>query len=858
MPTARTLGVEEELQIVDRDTFRLASRAPQLLSRLPDDGYAAELQRSTVETNTVVCDTLGELRADVLRLRGQVIAAADDQGLGVAAAGTTPLSSASDLELTARGRYSRMQQDYRLLVDEHLVCGLQVHVGVDDGDVAVRLMPRVESGLPVLLALSASSPFWDGQDTGYASVRTMIWQRWPTAGRTERLDSHADYEAMMQALVVSGVISDAKMAYFDVRPSSHVPTLELRVCDSCPLVDDVVLIAGLFRALVSQAAEAERVGTPVIRPPGALYRAAMWRAARSGLSDTLLDGGAEPVARPAAEVVGSLVNQLRPQLEDAGDWDAVSDLATAAVARGSSSERQRARFAERGQVTDVMQLLLEETSGLTPAPLTRTRWSSGYRGTSVDEALHPTGRPYATYRPVFEALEKLDVAEMSRRAQGARRRIVEQGLTFGVEGEQRSYPVDLLPRVIPAHEWAVLAAGLTQRARAIESFLRDAYGPADILRDGVMPPELLRSCDAWRPEAAKLPRHVVRAPIIGFDLVRDGIGGWRVLEDNVRVPSGVGYAIAVRRLMRAVMPELAVGVPMRDPEDTLALIGRTLRGCASLPDAEVALLSEGADNSGWYEHRLLAEEVGLLLAQPSEVEVRGGRVLVGGRRVDVLYLRIADELVDLVDAAGRRIGAQVLEVAQEGGVVVVNAPGNGIADDKAMYCFVPDMIAYYLGERPQLAPVPTYRCADPAECAPVLERLDELVTKPVGGYGGSGVLIGPEATRAELDDRRREILDHPAAFVAQETVALSTLPTLVDGHLEPRHVDLRAVVYLTGTGAGEAQLADLALTRVAPAGSMVVNSSKGGGAKDTWLLLDDEDRGDPRDHEGSPDVRTGR
>jgi carboxylate-amine ligase len=315
------------------------------------------------------------------------------------------------------------------------------------------------------------------------------------------------------------------------------------------------------------------------------------------------------------------------------------------------------------------------------------------------------------------------------------------------------------------------------------------------------------------------------------------------LEDNARVPSGVGYAIAVRRLMQEVMPELHGAVPMRNADDALGLIGRTLRGCTAVPDPVVALLSEGADNSGWYEHRLIAEEVGLLLVQPSEVEIKGNTVVVGGRRVDVVYVRLDCELVDLIDSSGRPVGAQVFEAAQQGLVVVVNAPGNGIADDKAMYCYVPDLIGYYLAERPLIASVPTYRCTDPKECAAVLDRLEELVTKPVGGYGGSGVLIGPEASPAELGRRREEIADDPSAWVAQEVVALSTLPTLVDGRLEPRHVDLRAFVYLTGTGAGEAEVAPLALTRVAPAGSMVVNSSRGGGAKDTWVLLDPGDPG---------------
>ena len=362
--------------------------------------------------------------------------------------------------------------------------------------------------------------------------------------------------------------------------------------------------------------------------------------------------------------------------------------------------------------------------------------------------------------------------------------------------------------MIPGHEWAVLAAGLTQRARAIEAYLRDVNGPAAIVSDGVMAEEVFTGCDAWRPEGRLLPDDVMRAPVIGFDLVRDSIEGWRVLEDNARVPSGIGYAIAVRRLMSRVMPEFVGCVTKRKAEDALALIGRTLRACAPVEDAVVALLSEGADNSGWYEHRLIAEEVGLLLAQPSEVEVRGGRVVVGGRPVDVVYLRLGCELIDLTDARGRPVGAQVLEVAQQGGVVVVNAPGNGIADDKAMYCFVPDLIAYYLSERPLLAPVPTYRCVGPRGV-----RGGARPARRAGDQAGGWLRRQWRAHRAggharrSSTSRRREILETPAAWVAQEVVALSTLPTFVDGRMEPRHVDLRAFVYLTGTGAGEAELA---------------------------------------------------
>jgi carboxylate-amine ligase len=835
----RTLGVEEELQILDLDTWELAARAPQLLSRLPDEGFGAELQRSTIETNTAVCSSLGDLRSELLSLRKTLVTTAIGEHLGMAAVGTAPKSSASDFELTSLGRFNRMQQDYRMLVDEHLICGLQVHVGVPDRDLAVRLLPRLEPALPTLLALSASSPFWSGSDTGYASVRTMIWQRWPTAGATGQLRSAADYDQLVEDLMASGVISDARMAYFDVRPSSHAPTLELRVCDSCPLVDDAVLIAGLFRAIVEQAVQADARGDPLPRRGAPLHRAAMWRAARSGLADTLLGAGAQPVPQRAAQVVRDLVASLRPQLEAAGDWDAVSELSEATLARGSSSDRQRAAYSARGRITDVAQLVVVETMELEGVPAGPIRPTAGYSHAAADEALNSAGVPASAYQSVFEVLDRLGAQEVAQRAaqasDGARR----AGLTFGVDGEQRVFPIDVIPRVIPAHEWALITEGLAQRARAIEAFLRDAYGPSHYHRDGLLPAGMVAGCPGWRDGAADLPPDAVRAPVIGFDLVRDGIAGWRVLEDNVRVPSGVGYAIAVRQLMVDYFPELAVGASIRSPDGVLALIGRTMRACSPRDDPVVALLSDGAANSAWYEHQLIAKGASFLLAQPGDMNVDGGgRVTVRGQRVDVVYLRLVDDLADLTDPSGRPVGYQLLLAAQRGVVVVVNSPGNGIADDKAMYRHIPDLIAYYLGEHPKLANVPTYRCADAEDRMSVLDRLGELVTKPVDGTGGGGVLIGREATPDELDCRRQEILARPSRWVGQETVALSTLPTLEDGRLEPRHVDLRAFVYLTGTEAGAAHVADLALTRVAPAGSMVVNSSRGGGAKDTWILTD--------------------
>lgn len=398
--------------------------------------------------------------------------------------------------------------------------------------------------------------------------------------------------------------------------------------------------------------------------------------------------------------------------------------------------------------------------------------------------------------------------------------------------------MDLVPRLIPAHEWRTLRLGMVQRARTLEMFLEDVYGACEVVRDGVLPAAAVFQSPGWRDEARLLPRSTVRAPVIGFDLVRDDTAGWRVLEDNARVPSGAGYALAARQLVDAVMPDLQRPRGLLPSHTAPSLLRRTLARLSPVANPVIALLSDGAGNSAWFEHRLLAERAGFLLAQPGDIEVRGAAVTLLGRRVDVLYLRLDVELLDLVDAAGRRIGGELVQAATRGAVGLANSPGNGVADDKSMYVYVPDLIAYYLGERPLLDPVPTYRCGDPDELSLVLQRLDRLVTKPVDGYGGGGVLIGPSAEDEELVRRSEEIVAEPARWIAQEMVNLSTHPTVTEHGVEPRHVDLRGFVYLSGTGIEDAKVADLALTRVAPGGSMLVNSSRGGGAKDTWLLED--------------------
>lgn len=837
MSAELTLGAEEELHLIDLTSWKLSARAPQLLSRLPQDNYSAEIQRTTVETNTDVVDSLDALRSELLRLRRGLVEVAGQDNIGIAAVGTAPSAAFADFELTTTGRYGRMQEQYRLLVDEQLICGLQIHVGVSDKDMAVQIMQRIARDLPILTALSASSPYWNEQDTGYSSIRSIIWQRWPTAGATGPLGSAQEYEDMVADLINTGVIADAKMAYFDVRPSSHAPTLELRVCDACPIVDDAILIAGLFRASIRAAELDIEQGLPFDPVPPPVHRAAIWRAARGGLSGDLLDNTRHPKPMPAAAAVRAMVARLHPQLLELGDWDEVHDLTETMLARGNSADRQRAAYAERGLLTDVMELVVDETHGPASGPRPAVPALRRYRSRAGDEAVGPSHRPRPVYHELVNFFRELDADRIHSRKKNRDAWVENSGLTFGVEGEQRPFEVDLMPRIISPHEWAALETGLSQRARAIECFLQDVYGEQRIISDGVLKAELVTGSPGWRDEARRLPTDTVRAPIMGFDLVRNEFGGWRVLEDNVRNPSGAAYAIAIRDLMNDVMPDLPRPAGLLDPQATLIKMRDTLLAGVG-PDGTAALFSSGPTSSAWFEHRMLAERSGLLLVQADDLEVRDGEVRHRGlgTRIDALYLRLDVELVDVVAADGRPIGADVLEVAAQGEVFLANAPGNGVADDKAMYCYVPELIAYYLSEHPSLEAVPTYRTSEASEYRTVLDRVGELVTKPVDGHGGIGVLIGPDASAAEVAERRTAIAANPAGWVAQEVVALSSHPTLAGSILQPRHVDLRVFVYLTGIGPNDYTIGTLGLTRVAPEGSLVVNSSRGGGAKDTWII----------------------
>jgi glutamate---cysteine ligase / carboxylate-amine ligase len=358
-----SLGVEEEFQLVDADTGALR---PAVEAVLPDAREALgeevqpELQRSMIETGTPVCSDLGEVRRELERLRREVASAAEARGLRIAALGTHPTARWQEQEITPKARYEQMAADYRRLAWDQLICGCHVHVGIADRELAIAALNRVRPWLGVLLALSANSPFWESVDTGYASYRTELWHRWPTAGPPAAFASRAEYDALVDALLASGTIPDTGMVYFDVRPSQRFETLEVRVTDVGLTVDDAVLLGGLARGLVRTAAEAAQEERPFPRWRPELVRGAHWRAARWGLTAELVSPRTGRPA-PAWEVVDALVDHVRPALEAAGELDEVSALLEQVRGRGTGAERQRAAFAEAGSFDDVLAMAVAAT-----------------------------------------------------------------------------------------------------------------------------------------------------------------------------------------------------------------------------------------------------------------------------------------------------------------------------------------------------------------------------------------------------------------------------------------------------------------------------------------------------------------
>jgi len=462
---------------------------------------------------------------------------------------------------------------------------------------------------------------------------------------------------------------------------------------------------------------------------------------------------------------------------------------------------------------------------------------------AFDEMFDSDGTVRTPYRALHDAIAPTAAADLTARSEALDRAYADQGITFSLSGQERTFPLDIVPRVIAASEWTRLQRGIVQRVKALEAFLADVYADAQIVRDGVIPRRLVTSCQHFHRAAAGItPPNGVRIHVAGIDLVRDEQGTFRVLEDNLRCPSGVSYVMENRRTMARVFPDLFTRQRVRAVGDYASHLLRALRAAAApnAADPVVVVLTPGVFNSAYFEHSLLARQMGVELVEGRDLFCRDNvvymRTTEGEQQVDVVYRRLDDDFLDPLQFKPDSVlgVAGILNAARAGNVVIANAVGNGIGDDKLVYTYVPTMIQYYLNERPLLPNVSTYRCWLPDERGYVLDHLDELVLKPVEGSGGYGILFGPNATTRERTNARRNIQSDPRGWIAQPVVQLSTVPTKVADQLQPRHVDLRPFAVNDGEGVF---VLPGGLTRVAlPNGSLVVNSSQGGGSKDTWVL----------------------
>jgi uncharacterized circularly permuted ATP-grasp superfamily protein len=465
---------------------------------------------------------------------------------------------------------------------------------------------------------------------------------------------------------------------------------------------------------------------------------------------------------------------------------------------------------------------------------------------SYDEMFRSTDLPRKQYRPLYTQLLNLGADELRRSKQEADQSFFNQGITFTVygseKGTERIFPHDLLPRIITAAEWETIERGLTQRITALNLFLKDVYHEARIIEEGVIPAKIVYTCKHYRREmrGIKVPRDVY-VTVVGTDLIRTPEGNFVVLEDNLRVPSGVSYMLTSRRVMKHIFPMLFRKCRVRPIEQYSQVLLSALKWLAPEGRTEptVVLLTPGSYNSAYFEHTYLARQMGIELVEGRDLLVHDNvvymRTTFGLQRVDVIYRRIDDDYLDpLVFEGHSALGAVGLFNAyRAGNVAFANALGTGVADDKAIYAYVPKIIKYYLNEDPILENVETLLMSDAAQRDHVCQKLDQYVVKAVGESGGYGMLIGPHSTCEQRSEFRDRIMAEPRNYIAQPTINLSTAPCFVDGTIEPRHVDLRPyVVY------GEnITIVPGGLTRVAlRKGSLVVNSSQGGGSKDTWVL----------------------
>ena len=470
-------------------------------------------------------------------------------------------------------------------------------------------------------------------------------------------------------------------------------------------------------------------------------------------------------------------------------------------------------------------------------------------GEAWDEMFAGPGDPRSAYRAVHGTLEHFDPDELRLRAEQVARAFTDRGVTFAFDGQERPFPLDLVPRVISAQEWDLIDRGVRQRVLALEAFLADVYGPATVFADGIVPRSVVLTGSGFQRAAYGIePANGVRVHVAGIDLVRDVDGRFRVLEDNVRVPSGVSYVLENRRIMTRTFPGLFAEQRVRPVDDYPARLLGALRAAApaGVADPVVVVLTPGVANSAYFEHALLARLMGVQLVEGRDLFCVGNRVLMrttsGEEPVHVVYRRIDDEFIDpLHFRTDSVIGCPgLLNAARAGQVTIANAVGCGAADDKLIYTYIPELIRYYLGEEPVLENVESHRLEDPERLEWVLGHLDELVLKPVDGAGGKGIVIGPKADERVLHALRGQVAADPRGWIAQRPVALSTSPTFTADRFAPRHIDLRPFAVNDGE---RVWVLPGGLTRVAlREGALIVNSSQGGGSKDTWVLAPERGR----------------
>jgi uncharacterized circularly permuted ATP-grasp superfamily protein len=469
---------------------------------------------------------------------------------------------------------------------------------------------------------------------------------------------------------------------------------------------------------------------------------------------------------------------------------------------------------------------------------------SNYRtGDAFDEMIDGEGSVRPSYQAVYSTLSKSTSDDLRVIAESLANNYTQAGVTFDVDGVERPFPLDLVPRVIASPEWEIIEAGVAQRVKALEAFLSDIYSDARVITDGVIPSQLVTSSTHFHRAVWGIqPNNGVRIHVAGVDLIRNPAGDVRVLEDNVRVPSGVSYVMTNRNAMITAMPEAFANQRIRPVAGYPTRLLTALRRAAppGVDEPTVVVLTPGVFNSAYFEHTLLARTMGVELVEGRDLECRRGKVFMrttaGLQRVDVIYRRVDDDFLDPVHfRSDSMLGVPgLVNAVRTGGVTLANAVGNGVADDKLIYTYVPDLIKYYLREEAIIANVDTWRLEDDVAREEVLDRLEELVVKPVDGSGGKGIVIGPRATKSELDALRLRVSEDPRGWIAQPVVQLSTVPTLIEDCLLPRHVDLRPFAVNNGE---DVWVLPGGLTRVAlPEGELVVNSSQGGGSKDTWVL----------------------